>query len=90
MNCNCFGIDNKKKTKVTDLEKFALEQIFRPYQTMIGLGDEPITRLPIPLKDVPNILNANPEWWAAVKDRIIRCGFYFPEYIKHPIVDCLR
>jgi hypothetical protein len=78
-------------TKVTDLEKFALEQIFRPYQNMVeGLGEKRLTILPMSLDEVPVFIEKNLEWWKLVRNRIVRCKFYFPSYINHPIVDMVR
>ena len=76
--------------KVTDLEYFCLHQVFRPYQNMIGLGDNAINTLPMPIDNVPQFAKENPEWWKVVSDRIHRCGFWFPSYIKHKIVSILR
>jgi len=78
-----------KKTKITDLEKFTLEHIFRPYQTMI-MDENRLEKLPMPLDEVALYADANPEWWDVVHDRIKRIGFYFPNYINHEIVDLVR
>jgi hypothetical protein len=76
--------------KITDLEKFALEQIFRPYQNMAGYGDIPLDKLPVELDYIPKYAETYPEWWKLVKDRIKRIKFYFPRYICHPLVNMLE
>lgn len=78
-----------KKKKVTNLEKFALEQIFRPYQTMLGF-EKRLEKLPFSIDEIPNLMANNPEWASVVLDRIKRIGFYFPVYIKHDIVRIIK
>lgn len=78
------------RLKTTNLEQFALENIFRPYQNMINLGDHPIRILPMKLDEIPDFILANPKWWHVVKDRIIKCNFYFPPYIKHRIINLIK
>lgn len=74
-------------TRITDLEKFALEEIFRPYRNMIPeIGDKRLTKLPCKLKEIPQWAEKYPEWWKCVKGRIDRIGFRFPGYIVHPLV----
>jgi hypothetical protein len=77
--------------KVTDLEKFALEQIFRPYQSMVAeLGEKRLTELPMHIDAIPMFAKQNPLWWELVKDRLIKMNVWFPVYIKHQIVEMMR
>ncbi len=86
------------KKKITDLEQFASEQIVRPYQTMIpGFGKEKrLKNSPYSLGELKDYLNqydlVTPysEWAKLVLDRIYRVGFYFPNYIQHPLVDVIK
>lgn len=78
------------KTKVTDLEKFALEQIFWPYQSMTEFGGKRLESLPISIDEIPLFAKNNERWWQCVSARIHRMNVYFPQYIKHPIVDMIR
>jgi hypothetical protein len=73
--------------KVTDLEGFALEQIFRPYQGMAGLPAKRLDKLPMGIDDIVGFAKENPVWWGLVRDRIKRIGFAFPKYVKHELVD---
>ena len=77
-------------TKITNLEKFALEQIFRPYQNMLDFGEKRLDKLPMKIDEIPSFIEAHPEWWGMVKDRILRCKFYFPNYIQHKLLSYLR
>jgi hypothetical protein len=81
-----------KRIKVTDLEEFALNQIFKPYQNLLGFCDcnKVLKSLPLPLSLLPAFIANNPDWWRIVKDRIKRCNFYFPDYIKHDIIDLIK
>jgi len=74
--------------KVYNLEQFALEQIYRPYQTMLGFGfDEKLKRLPYSLEKTVELLKEKSEWSSLVLSRIKGIGVTFPEYIKHELVD---
>ncbi len=81
-----------KKIKVTDLEKFVLEQIFRPYQIALGIGDKRLERLTkeYNLDTARELLIRNKEWGKLVLFRASRCGFYFPDYIHHRLVPFLK
>jgi hypothetical protein len=74
-----------KKTRITDLEKFVLEHIVRPYQDTGGFGDKRLTSLPLPMDCIIDMLNEENKWSRLVLERISKIGFYFPKYIKHPI-----
>lgn len=76
--------------RVTDLEKFALEQIWRPYQTKMGYDDR-LTSLPVSLEKTAELLATDDTGWATVVlDRITRIGIRFPTYIQHPLVEVVR
>ena len=77
------------KEKVTDLEKFALEQIVRPYQNLLGI-EERAEKLPYTLNELATMLGQNTIWSNSVLERIFRCAFYFPNYVVHPLVNVVR
>jgi hypothetical protein len=81
-----------RKIKVTDLEQFVLEQIYRPYQLSLGIGDERLERLnkEYNLETARGLLIKKKEWARLVLSRASRCGFYFPDYIQHPLVKFLK
>lgn len=82
-----------KKIKVTDLEKFVLEQVFRPYQGHLLGHDAPqLERLTkeYNLDIVMYLLDIAPTWAALTMKRIIEIGFEFPEYINHPLVSLIK
>lgn len=74
--------------KISDLEKFALEHVYRPYQDMIGI-DERLERLnkDFNLENAVSHLKENPNWAMYVLDRIRRCKFTFAKYLRdHELV----
>ncbi len=73
--------------RVTDLEKFALEEVWRPYQNMMGY-EKRLERLPVGLEETARLLRADTTGWSKrVIDRIKNIGVTFPDYIQHPLVD---
>ena len=79
--------------KVTDLDNFALDQIYSPYESMlpdlVNHKNEKLTGfygLDTAVYDLKN----NPEWRKLVVQRLDKCGFTFPPYIIHKLVDYLR
>jgi hypothetical protein len=79
------------KMRVTDLEKFALEQIWRPYQNQTGYGVR-LKSLPMNIDDTAKRLQ-NPEysvWSALVFGRLALIGVQFASYLSHPLVDVVR
>lgn len=76
--------------KVTDLEKFALEEVWRPFQSRMGF-DRRLVALPVNLEKTAKLLIADETGWSElVLDRISRIGVWFPSYINHPLVDAVR
>lgn len=75
--------------RITDLEKFCLEQIWRPYQSLAGY-DRRLTSLPMSLVETAAKLREDSEWSRHVLDRLKAIGFTFPGYIHHPLVDVVR
>lgn len=76
--------------RVTNLEKFALEEIWRPYQNMVGYESR-LKALPKSIDETAEILaRGGTEWSRCVLGRIANIGFRFPDYIKHPLVDVVR
>jgi len=78
--------------KVTDLEKFVLEQVFRPFQTDLGIEKRMKGLMPLyNLDTVLTLFVFNPEWRDCVIDRIKRIpNLRFPDYIHHPLVDYIQ
>lgn len=82
--------------KVTDLEEFVLSQILWPYLDYIVPPGSPYLNkmdcLPdeFGLDKIVMLFENNPEWAGYVLLRVKKCGFYFPDYIKHPIVDFIQ
>lgn len=72
--------------RVTDLEKFALEQIWRPYQSKAGYDHmKRLEKLPVSLLETAQALCHDSEWSRAVIDRLSAIGVTFPSYISHPL-----
>jgi hypothetical protein len=78
--------------RITDLEKFALEQIWRPYQNHDAFGYERrLESLPMSLEETAQALITDTTGWSKlVLDRICAIGFSFPSYISHHLVDVVR
>jgi len=77
--------------KVYNLEKFALEQIYRPFQTMIGYDtDHHIEKLPHTLEATVALLKENQQWNDLVMTRIKMMGVKFPYYIKNYLVEYIE
>jgi hypothetical protein len=78
--------------RITDLEKFALEQIWRPYQNHISLGIEKrLEALPMSIEETAvKLIQDETGWSKLVLDRISAIGFRFPYYISHPLVDVVK
>lgn len=80
--------------RITDLEKFALEQIWRPYQNRDGFtfGQESrFESLPMSLEETAKLLITDDTGWSkCVLDRVCAIGFTFPSYINHHLVEVIR
>lgn len=78
--------------RVTDLDQFALQHIWRPYQSMMGRSHERrLERLPMSLEETAKLLVTDDSGWSkCVMDRIVAIGFTFPPYVMHPLVDVIR
>lgn len=77
--------------RVTDLDRFSLEHVWRPYQTkafpdLVGRLEKP----PMNLSGTAAMLSEDGEWSRLVLDRIGRIGFYIPRYVVHPLADIVR
>lgn len=78
--------------RVTDLEKFALEHIWRPYWADAPLmrGPRP-ERLPMGLGTTVRLMEMDDTGWTdMVVNRLAEIGVDFPDYVQHPLVDFLR
>jgi hypothetical protein len=77
--------------RITDLDKFSLEQIWRPYKTRAGIDEKTdLSVAPMSLDDTAEKLTEDTEWSRLVLSRIRACKFYFPSYVKHRLVDIVR
>lgn len=80
--------------RVTDLERFSLEDIWRPYQGMPGSGlpwsDKRLKKVPMSLEETAALLRVPSPWSGAVLSRLARCKVVFPSYVQHPLVDAVR
>lgn len=81
--------------RITDLEKFALEQIVRPYATYLGYDwKDRVTSLPFSIEIVAEKLKEDTQWACSVIDRLRGVHRHnritFPSYIQHPLVDVVR
>lgn len=79
-------VTTMRNRKVTDLDQFLLEQIWRPYQTKKGYEDR-LEAAPMGLDETLAELQAGGEWADLVLNRVRRCGFVFPPYVKHRLID---
>lgn len=76
--------------RITDLEKFALEHVWRPYRDRMGF-DARLEVMPRNLEDTAKLLITDESGWSdLVLDRITAIKFYFPNYIVHPLVDVIK
>jgi hypothetical protein len=75
--------------RITDLERFALEEIWRPYQNIAGYEDG-LKALPKSIDETAQMLALDTEWSRRVLSRIAAIGFSFPGYIRHLLVDVVR
>lgn len=78
--------------KVTDLEQFTLEQIYRPYQLCLGIGNERLEKLTkeYNLENARGLLIKNKKWSRLVLSRLQKIGIEFPPYIQHPLVNFIK
>ncbi|MBU0801408.1 MAG: hypothetical protein KKA05_10475 [Alphaproteobacteria bacterium] len=72
--------------RITDLDKFALEHIWRPYQSMMG-HERRLEKSPMSLDETAALLASDKTGWAiCVLNRLHQIGVTFPPYVKHPLV----
>jgi hypothetical protein len=77
--------------RVTDLEKFSLEQIWRPYQNKPPYEFEKrLEEAPYNLGDTARMLQEDNDWSRCVLSRLRAIGVTFPAYIVHPLVDVVK
>lgn len=77
--------------RVTDLEKFSLEQIWRPYATLLGITGS-LKFAPLTIEGTAELLRSDhaPEWRKCVLGRLAQMRVEFPSHIQHPLVDAVR
>lgn len=77
--------------RITDLEKFALQHIMRPYWPLLDNTGSRYPRLTHSLDEVARLLDTGPiEWRTPVFDRLWRIGIWFPDYIEHKLVHVVQ
>lgn len=77
------------KNRVTDLDRFSLEQVWRPFQNMIT-HEQRLNAPPCSLDETALRLTEDTEWSRRVLCRIRAIGFAIPSYIHHPLADVVR
>lgn len=76
---------------VTDLERFSLEEVWRPYWPLHPDYDEKrLMTPPMNLERTARELVRSSEWSDLVIDRLAACGVSFRPYVVHPLVDVIR
>jgi hypothetical protein len=81
--------------RVTDLEKFSFDQIWRPYwrshstNTNDQWGSD-LKRAPFDLPETATQLTEPSKWSAQVIGRLTSVGVTFPGWVQHPLVDVIR
>ena len=75
--------------KIIDVDKFILEQVYRPYQTMLGFKKR-LIKQPYNNAKTIELLKENSEWSKRVLDRIKRCNFKYSQWINHPVIKFLK
>ena len=86
--------------KVTDLEKFVFEHVWRPYWALHPDAnntsgnperyEDRFGKKRHTLMQTNTFLRENHEYRAHVIGRLARIGVWFPDYIKHPLVSNVR
>lgn len=83
--------------RVTDLERFALEQVWRPYwrqrPEFDGVNDgSRLKKLPKSIEVTAAELAIQSTWSDLVIGRLAKCrpAFEFAPYVVHPLVDVVR
>ena len=74
--------------RVTDLDDFSLQQVWRPYQGMVGY-ERRLDRPALPLDATADRLRQDTAWTKCVLDRLRGIGVEFPAYVQHPLVDVI-
>lgn len=89
-------------SKVTDLEKWAMDNCWQPYYPMLPDALKYGASAKLVRKDIcrragsdflqgtVDMLNANPELADHVVGRLGLIGDHFPHYIQHPLVDWMH
>jgi len=78
-----------KILKVYNLNKFALEQLFRPYRSMLGF-EKRLDKLPCKLDEVPALLIKDNAWRNVVLSRLSKIPFDVPDYVYHGLITYLQ
>lgn len=93
-------ISKKLSLKITDLEDFVEKEIWMPYLPMhpeFGNRDNDIhdyrkiaKKMSSQFDETIENLNKHKDWSDHVIDRIFAVGYWFPDYIQHPLVEKIK
>lgn len=72
--------------EIVDADKFVLEQVYRPYQSMLGF-EKTLKKQPFDNQKTIEMLQSHNEWSNLVIDRIRRCKFKISQWVDHPVIN---
>jgi len=75
--------------EIIDADKFVLEQVFRPYQNILGV-EKTFEKQPFTNEKTIEMLKEDTEWSRAVINRIKRCNFICNKWVNHPVINYLH
>ena len=76
---------------ILDMDKFVLEQVYRPYQNELGFSwKDTLQKTPYSLDKTMELLKEDSEWSRLTISRLIGCKFKFNKWLKHPLIDFIN
>lgn len=75
--------------EIIDADKFVLEQVYRPYQSLLGF-EKTLLKQPYSNEQTLKLLQSDSEWARLTLDRIKRCKFKFSQWINHPVINYIK
>jgi len=75
--------------EIIDADKFVLEQVFRPYQNILGV-EKRFEKQPFTNEKTIEMLKEDTEWSRAVINRINLCNFICNKWVNHPVLNYLN
>ena len=76
-------------SEIIDADKFVLEQVFRPYQKLLGV-EKRFEKQPFSNEETIEMLEKDTEWSRVVVNRISKCNFTYNKWINHPVINYLQ